>query len=306
MRRKSLSVRMRKYKSFYIMMIPGIIFLFIFKYIPIFGLLTAFRDYHPMMGIKGFFTAEWIGLENFTVFFKSYFCKQVILNTLYISFLKIFWIFPAPIVLALMINEVRNIHFKKTVQTITYMPHFISWVVIGGIIFDLFSLSGGSVNIMLEKITGERINFLTSNQLFRPLLVISELWKEVGWGTIIYLAAITGIDPMLYEAATIDGAGHFRKIWNITLPGILPTITIMFLLRIGHILDAGFGQILVLYSPSVYKVADIIDTYVYRVGLTQARYGLGTAVGMIKSIVGLIMVVGSNRLVKALGQRGLY
>ena len=297
---------MRKYKSFYIMMIPGIIFLFIFKYIPIFGLLTAFRDYHPMMGIKGFFTAEWIGLENFTVFFKSYFCKQVILNTLYISFLKIFWIFPAPIVLALMINEVRNIHFKKTVQTITYMPHFISWVVIGGIIFDLFSLSGGSVNIMLEKITGERINFLTSNQLFRPLLVISELWKEVGWGTIIYLAAITGIDPMLYEAATIDGAGHFRKIWNITLPGILPTITIMFLLRIGHILDAGFGQILVLYSPSVYKVADIIDTYVYRVGLTQARYGLGTAVGMIKSIVGLIMVVGSNRLVKALGQRGLY
>ena len=306
MRKKSLAIRIRKYKSFYVMMIPGIIFLFIFKYIPIFGLLTAFRDYHPMMGIKGFFTAEWIGLENFTVFFKSYFCKQVILNTLYISFLKIFWIFPAPIVLALMINEVRNIHFKKTVQTITYMPHFISWVVIGGIIFDLFSLSGGSVNIMLEKITGERINFLTSNQLFRPLLVISELWKEVGWGTIIYLAAITGIDPMLYEAATIDGAGHFRKIWNITLPGILPTITIMFLLRIGHILDAGFGQILVLYSPSVYKVADIIDTYVYRVGLTQARYGLGTAVGMIKSIVGLIMVVGSNRLVKALGQRGLY
>ena len=306
MRKKSLAVRINKYRSFYIMMIPGIVFLFIFKYIPIFGLLTAFRDYHPMMGIKGFFTAEWIGLENFIVFFKSYFCKQVILNTLYISFLKIFWIFPAPIILALMINEVRNIHFKKTVQTITYMPHFISWVVIGGIIFDLLSLSGGSVNILLEKITGERVNFLTNNQLFRPLLVVSELWKEVGWGTIIYLAAITGIDPMLYEAATIDGAGHFRKIWNITLPGILPTITIMFLLRIGHILDAGFGQILVLYSPSVYKVADIIDTYVYRVGLTQARYGLGTAVGMIKSIVGLIMVVGSNRLVKALGQRGLY
>jgi putative aldouronate transport system permease protein len=303
---RTIGSAIRRYRLLYLMMVPAVAYLFVLKYLPIFGLMTAFRDYHPTMGLRGFFTAPWIGLRNFGVFFGSYYSGQILANTIIISGLKILFIFPAPIVLALVVNEMRSEAFKRTVQTVTYLPHFISWVVIGGILFDMLSISSGSLNILLEKLIGHRMDFLGNPRLFRGILVVSELWKEVGWGSIIYLAAIAGIDAELYEAAVIDGAGHLGQVWHITLPGILPTITVLFLLRIAAILDAGFEQILILYSPPVYEVADIIDTYVYRVGLTQGRYGVATAAGLFKSAIGLAMVVGANKLVRWTGQKGLY
>jgi len=303
---RTLGARLRRYRLLYLMMVPAVVYLFVFKYMPIFGLMTAFRDYHPTMGLRGFFTAPWIGFKNFRVFFGSIYAGQILANTVIISGLKIAFIFPAPIVLALMINEMQNTVFQRSIQTVTYLPHFISWVVIGGILFDMLSISSGSLNILLERLIGHRVDFLGNPGAFRWILVVSEMWKEVGWGSIVYLAAIAGIDTELYEAASIDGAGHFRQVWHVTLPGLLPTVTVLFLLRIAAILDAGFEQILVLYSPPVYGVADILDTYVYRVGMTQGRYGVATAAGLFKSVIGFAMVVGANKLVRLTGQKGLY
>ena len=302
----SLWARIHRYKYFYLMLIPGIVYLFIFRYIPIFGLQTAFRNYHPAMGIEGFFTAEWIGLKNFTVFFNSIYSKRVIINTVVISLLKLLLVFPAPILLALFINDINTRWFKNTIQTITYLPHFLSWVVVGSIMFELFSMSTGSVNIWLQNHFNVRIDFLSSSDSFRSMLILSDIWKDVGWGSIIYLAALSGIDPAQYEAAIIDGARPIQRLVYISLPGIAETIIVMLLLKIGNILDAGFEQVLILYSPSVYDVGDIIDTYVYREGLTNSRYGLATAVGMIKSVIGLILIVGANRLIKKFGYTALF
>ena len=304
--RTSLGKRIIQYKYMYFLLIPGIVYILIFKYLPMFGLQVAFRDYYPADGIMGFFNAEWIGLQNFQVLFRSQFGRQAIINTINISLLKLVFAFPMPIILALLINEAKGKRFKKMVQSITYLPHFFSWTIVSIILFELLSQSTGTLNIWLQNSFGININFLSNEKTFVPMLVLSDIWKEVGWGSIVYLAALAGVDIDQYEAAIIDGATPLQKLWYITLPGILPTITVMLLLKIGNILDAGFEQIFLLYSPTVYNVADIIDTYVFREGINNMRYGLATAAGLFKSIIALILVLISNRLTKRFWQTSLF
>ncbi|MGO4542924.1 ABC transporter permease [Paenibacillus sp. 2TAB19] len=226
-------------------------------------------------------------------------------NTVIISCYNIVFGFPAPIVLALLLNEVRYGLFKRIAQSISYIPHFFSWVVLSGIIIMMLSPSQGPINYLLSLVHIEPIYFLADSNYFRPTLVITNIWKEVGWGTIIYLAALTGVDPTLFEAAKIDGANRFKQVWHISIPSILPVVTIMFILSLGGILNAGFDQIFNLYSPSVYNVSDIIDTYVYRAGIVNGQFGLTTAVGLFKNIIGITLVLGTNYVVKKMGQEGV-
>lgn len=305
-KKRQLGKRIFQFRYMYVLLIPGLLYIIIFKYLPMFGLQVAFRDYHPADGIMGFFTAEWVGFENFEVLFNTPFAKRAIWNTVKISMLKLIFSFPMPILLALIINEVTSKRYKKMVQTVTYLPHFFSWTIVSLILFELLSQSTGTINIWLQNSFDIKINFLSNEKLFVPLLIISDIWKEVGWGSIIYLAALAGVDAEQYEAATIDGAKQHQKLLYITIPGILPTITIMLLLKMGTIFDAGFEQIFLLYSPPVYSVADIIDTYVFREGINNMRYGLATAAGLFKSVIAFVLVVTCNKIAKRRGQAGLY
>lgn len=295
-----------KYRFYYILALPGLLYFLIFHYGTMAGLLMAFKDFRPFDGYMGIITGKWIGLANFKRFFESYYFGNILRNTVVISLQKIIFGFPAPIILALLLNEVRNLRFKKITQTISYMPHFLSMVVIMGILRKLLSLDTGYVNYIIEFFGGEAKMFLGDSRYFRGVLVLSAIWQGIGWGTIIYLAAISGIDPQLYEAATIDGATHLQQVIHITFPSILNVVVIMLILRVGHILDAGFGQIFLLYSPSVYDVADIIDTFVYREGLGKMNYEYATAVGLFKSVFALIMVLGTNFIAKKFGQEGIW
>ncbi len=304
--RSRFSKIMAKYKFYYILALPGLLYFLIFHYGPMIGILMAFKDFKPFDGYMGIITGEWVGLANFKRFFESYYFGNILRNTLVISGQKILFGFPAPIILALLLNEVRNMRFKKVVQTISYMPHFLSMVVVMGILRKLLAVDTGYINYFIKQLGGEPIMFLADERYFRSVLVISEVWQTVGWGTIIYLAAITGINPQLYEAATMDGATHMQQAIHITIPSIMSVVVIMLILRVGHILDAGFLQIFLLYSPSVYSVADIIDTFVYREGLGKMNYEYATAVGLFKSIIALIMVLGTNILTKKLGQEGIW
>ena len=231
---------------------------------------------------------------------------RVFRNTLLISLYRLFWGFPAPIILALLLNEVYQRHFKRVVQTISYLPHFLSWVVLGGVIRTILSPSTGVVNSIVTALGGEPIYFLANSIWFVTVLITTGVWQQVGWGSIIFLAAIAGIDPQLYEAAVVDGAGRLRQTWNITIPSIIPVIVILFILRVGDILDAGFDQIFNLYNPAVYEVADIIDTYVYRVGLVELNFSFSAAVGLFKNVIGLILVVIVNRIAKIFGEYGIW
>ena len=251
-----------KYKTFYFMMIPGLVYIIMFRYMPIIGAHIAFKDYKIFKGIWG---SPWCGIDNFIRIFQSANFFQIMGNTLIISLYKIIIGFPVPIILAMMLNEVSNIAFKKTVQTIAYLPHFISWVVIASLTNSLLSPSDGVVNILIQKLGGDPIFFMGDSRYFRSVLVITDIWKEMGWSAIIYLAALSGIPLDMYEAATIDGASKIQRLIYITLPCLIPTIVIMMLLRVGGILNAGFEQIFTMYNVSVYDVADIIDTYVYRI-----------------------------------------
>ncbi|HHY81305.1 MAG TPA: sugar ABC transporter permease [Clostridiales bacterium] len=290
-------------KWLYIMLIPGLTFLFIFHYIPMYGIIIAFKDFNV---VKGIFNSPWVGLENFKYLFKSKDFYIILRNSVSISLLRMFWGFPVPIILALMLNEVRHIHYKKTIQTILYIPHFISWVVIVGIIYNFLSPSTGIVNYIIKSLGGEAIAFLQDERYFRSILVISDIWKESGWGTIIYLAAISGIDECLYEAAIIDGATRLQRIRYVTIPGIASTIIVLLILRSGSILRNGFEQIFLMYSPLVYDVADVFETYTYRVGLREGRFSYATAVGMFQSLVGLILIWTTNRLSRKFGEGGLW
>ena len=293
-----------QYRGLYLMLIPGVAYFLVYRYLPMFGLLIAFKDYNPSMGIIGIFTSKWVGFKNFFVLLGSSYIGDIIYNTVSISLLKILFGFPAPIILALLLNELNNRLFKRLVQTITYLPHFISWVIIGGIIFELLS-SNGIVNTLIADMGGEKIAFLTNPSLFKPIVIISDVWQNIGWGSIIYLAAISGIDPELYEAATIDGAGKMQQMVSITIPSILSVILIMFILRLGSVLEAGFEQVFMLLNPLVLKTGDIIDTFVYREGLINARFGFATAVGLLKSAIGFVFILAANKLVKKLGHRGI-
>ncbi|MGG1556019.1 ABC transporter permease [Paenibacillus ferrarius] len=292
-----------RYWDLYLMVLPALVFLIIFKYVPMYGVVIAFKDYNLIQGV---FHSKWVGFQYFRELFTFDEFPRVIRNTLLISLMKLIVGFPAPIALALLLNELRLEKFKRAVQTVTYLPHFISWVVIGGIAVDLLSPNSGIVNKVIQALGFQPIFFLSDEGLFRWILVFSDTWKEIGWGAIIYLAALLGINEELFQAATVDGAGRLRQIWHISLPGIRSTIVILLLLRIGHVLDAGFEQVLVMYNPTVYDVGDIIDTYVFRVGLGTMQFGLTTAAGLFKSVIGCILLVIANTIARRMGEEGIY
>lgn len=294
------SIQKKKKKGFFsgdqlffiCMLIPGILFILIFSYGPMFGLLMAFQNYVPAKGVLG---SEFVGLENFRYIFSLPDIWQVTRNTVFIAFWKIVFNTLVPIIFAILLNEIRHSSLKKSVQTIVYLPHFLSWVILASVIVNLFSLDG-SVNQIITNLGFEPLNFLGSNQLFPRLLIGTDVWKSFGYNSIIYLAAITSIDPGLYEAATMDGATWFKKVWHVTIPGMLPFIILMTILSLPNILNAGFDQVYNLYSPVVYQSGDIIDTYVYRIGLIGRDYSLGTAVGLVKSLIGLFLIWSSNKI----------
>jgi len=280
------------------MMAPGIVFFFVYSYLPMYGVIIAFKDF---MIKKGIMASPWAHPWNkyFHQFFSSPYCAQLLENTVVISLVKILLNTIAALALAIVISEERIPWVKKSIQTITYLPHFLSWVIIYGMIYALFSESSGLVNVFLRAMGKETIPILTNDRDFRILLYLSDIWKEAGWGAIIYLAAIAGIDPGLYEAAQIDGANRWQRIFWVTLPSIRPTIIIMLVLKMGTVLDAGFDQIFILYNSQVYASSDIIDTWVYRMGLEQLNYSLATAVGLFKSAISMAMVF----LVNAIARR---
>lgn len=297
---------LRKNRLYYALIAPGLLYFLIFHYVPLYGIIIAFKDVAPFDGFRGIFTSEWVGLKHFHAFTGSYYFWDILGNTVMISLYRLLFGFPAPIVLALLMNEVRVAAFKKIVQTISYLPHFISMVVMAGLTTTVFALDGGTINDLLQKLGFEPLYFLGDSRYFRSVLVSTGIWKEIGWGTIIYLAAIAGIDPQLYEAAVVDGASKLRQIWHITIPGILFVIVIMFIFAAGGLLNAGFEQIFLLYSPPVYKVADIIDTYVYRKGLVEMQYSFATAVALFKSVIAMALLLGTNYLAKKLNQDGIW
>lgn len=290
-----------RFKAFYVMLLPGIIYFVIFRYFPMYGVIIAFKDFAILDGITG---SSWVDpwYKHFQSFYESPYFSQLLTNTLLISLYKLLWGTLPPIMLAVLLNECRVRWLKSIVQTLTYMPHFLSWVIIFGILLTLFSQNGGLINRWIVEAGGNSIPFLTSTEYFRSILVGSEVWQNLGWGAIIYLAAMAGIDPTLYEAAKVDGASRMRMIWHITLPGIRSIIVLLFVLKLGHLLDAGFDQIYILYNIQVYPVADIIDTWVYRTGLQQLNFSLASAVGLFKSVIGLILVLGANRVAKKWGE----
>ena len=300
--KKSLLREMAKYKSIYLMLIPAVVLYITFCYVPMFGVAIAFQDFKVSRGIFG---SEFVGFENFISFFKSYNFWQLLRNTLSISILQIVLGFPAPIVLALMLNEVKKIKFKKAVQTITYMPHFISTVVVTSMILDFVS-SEGLINTVRESLGLETILFMLDPKYFQMVYVISGIWQGIGWASIIYISALSSIDQELYEAATIDGAGRWKQMLHVTLPGIVPTITIMLIMQLGHLMSVGYDKIILMYNESIYETADVISTFVYRRGLMRGDYSYSTAVGLFNSVINLILLLASNTLSKKLTGSGLW
>lgn len=294
--KKKIRSSFQKNKYYYLLLLPGVIYFIMFRYVPLAGLMIAFKDYRFVDGIFG---SEWVGFKWFDVLFQTGEFTKILGNTILISLYKLIFGFPAPLILALMLNEVKNQFFKRTVQTVVYLPHFLSWVVLSGIIVSILSPSTGVLDFLGIK------NPMMNPNAFRGFLVLTSIWKEVGWGTVVYLAAISGISQDIYEAAKIDGAGRLQRIFYITLPSIKSTIAVLLIMRTGSILSVGFEQIYNLYSPLVYDVADVIDTYVYRIGLTMGRFSLATAAGLFQSVVGFIMVIFSNWASKKLGEDGL-
>ncbi|MFD0717361.1 ABC transporter permease [Paenibacillus sp. GCM10027626] len=292
---QALLSTVRKHAVMYALLVPGMLYFVMFKYIPMVYMVAAFKEINI---VKGLWDSPWVGWDNFKLFFQGVYFSQIIGNTLLISFYKIVFVFPAPILLAIMLNEVRTGWFKKMIQTLTYLPHFLSWVVIYGLMVAFLAPGEGLVNQWLRDIGMPSISFLSEESWIRPLLVSSDMWQGVGWGAIIYLAALAGIDPSLYEAATVDGASKWKQLWHVTLPGIRNVIILMFILRISHIMDVGFDQIFMMMNPLNQSKADVIETWVYRVGLQEMRFGLATAVGLFKSVIGFVLVFAANRIAK--------
>lgn len=296
----------REVRDLYLLMLPGLVYFLLFRYIPMLGTLVAFKDVAPFQGIGAIITAPWVGLKHFEKFVSSYYFWNILGNTFVLAGLRMLFEFLLPVILALLINEVMNIYFKKTVQTISYLPYFISNVVLAGLVFNLLSLHGGLIPEIVRWFGGTPEFYVGKADSYRIVLVAALVWKNVGWGSIIYLAALSGIDPQLYEAARLDGASRWQQTIHITLPGISFAIAVMFLLRISVILNEGYEETLLLYSPPVYKVADIIDTYVFRMGLEQMNYSFAAAVGLFKSLLALVLVGVSNWTTKKLGYESMY
>ena len=289
-------------RSLYILVIPVLLFYILFHYKPMYGAIIAFKDYTPALGVKD---SPWIGLDNFIRFFKSVYFGRLIKNTILLSVYSLIFGFPAPIILALLLNEVRNKRFKNLTQTITYLPHFISLIVVTGTLTD-FSMTSGLFNDIIEFFGGQRSPLLQNPNLYRTMYVASGIWQQVGWGSIIYLSALAGVDQQLYEAASIDGAGKWKQLLNVTLPGIAPTIIIMLIMRVGQLMSMGYEKTILLYNPSTYDTADIISSYIYRVGLLEQDWSYSTAVGLFNSVINFCLLILTNKISKKFSETSLW
>ncbi len=292
-----------KHRWFYLLLIPPITYYVIFRYIPIYNAQIAFKDYRPLLGVEG---SPWIGFENFRTFINSFYFSELMVNTVIFSSAKLIFGMPIAIILAIAIYESRFNLFRSLVQTATYLPHFLSWVIMFGVLLMVLSPGSGLINEIIKALGGEPIAFLTTPEWFRQVVIGSDIWKDTGWSTIVYLAALLSISPDLYEAAAVDGASRLQRIWHISLPGILPVVVLITLLRLGNILDAGFQQIFVLYSVPVYSVGDIIDTWVYRSGVLDFEFSLATAVGLFKGVIGLCLILAADRVAKRMAQQTFF
>lgn len=301
--RGKFSVHFAHYKWLYLLLVPGVVYFAVFRYAPMYGVTIAFKDYVPFLGVNG---SPWVGGQHFQDFFSNPDFPRLLGNTLILAFLNLGIAFPLTIVLALLLNEVRLSILKRTVQTLVYIPHFLSWTIVASLSFLLFALDFGPLFLFMNSVMGTNIDFLSDPNWFRPLIVLQEIWKNTGWGTIIFLAALATVDQDQYEAAIIDGAGRFRRVWHITLPGIRSTIIVMLILAIGQMLNTGFEQIYLMTNALNRSVADVFDTYVYFVGITQGAYSYSTAVGLFKSLVGIVLIFGTNALAKRFNQSGLF
>ncbi|MCY9663831.1 ABC transporter permease subunit [Paenibacillus alginolyticus] len=300
---KSLATRLWKEKYLYLLLLPGLAYFIIYRYVPMLGNIIAFQDFSAF---KGFLHSDWVGMKHFKKIFEDSEVIRVIWNTLYLSFLQIVFAFPFSILLSLMLNELRSEKLKRIIQSIIYLPHFLSWVVVVGIA-TVFLKSEGIANQLLSHVFGmQPIPFLQEPGWFMPLIVLEVIWKESGWGTIIFLAALSAVNPSLYEAAVVDGASRLRQIWHITLPAIRSTIVILLILRLGSVLDVGFEQIFLMINPFNREMGNVLDTFVYYKGIEQSDFSFATAVGLFKSFVGLILIVGANRLAKRFGEEGVF
>jgi putative aldouronate transport system permease protein len=286
----------------YLMILPALVLLFLFHYLPMYGASIAFKDFNFTGGILG---SPWVGFQHFQRLFQEREFQRILRNTLLISFYRIVFQFPLPILLAILLNEVGNVLFKRAIQTVTYMPHFLSWVIVGSLVIDLLSPSSGLINAALDALGIPQITLMSKGS-FRGIVVASQAWKETGWSAIIYLAAIMSINQELYEVSIVDGAGRLRQIWHITIPGILSTIVFILLLRIGSLMSTDVEQILMLYNPLVYETGDVIGTYVYRVGLGRMEYSYTTAIGLFQSVVGFLLLAGANWASRKYARTGLW
>ena len=300
--RKKVRTDWMRNRSLYILVLPVVIFYILFNYKPIYGAIIAFQDYTPRLGISG---SEWVGLANFKRFFSDIYFGRLMRNTLLLSVYDIIFGFPAPIILALLLNEIHNRFFKNVTQTITYLPHFISMIVVCGMLTD-FSLSTGLFNDIIVFFGGERHPLLQDPSLYRMIYILSDIWQQVGWGTIIYLSALSSVDSQLYEAAQIDGANKWKQTLNVTLPGIAPTIITMFILKIGKLMSMGYEKTILLYNPSTYETADIISSYVYRIGLLEQDWSYSTAIGLFNSVINFVLLIVANKLSKKYSETSLW
>ncbi len=300
--RPSLIRQCRKKWQLLLLLLPGLLYYIIFRYVPMYGITVAFKDFKPLLGITG---SPFIGLDHFERLISSPDFWQVFRNTIIISLYKIVLFFPVPILLSIMLNEIRHTGGKRLAQTALYLPHFLSWVIFTGVVNSLLS-SRGLINYIVELFGGQSSVFLAESKYFRTIIVLTSIWKEAGWNTVIYLAAIAGINPELYEAALMDGAGLFHRIWHVTIPCIMSAIIITFIMRLGSVMDAGFEQVLLMYNVSVYDVGDILGTFVYRMGITKGQIGFSTAADLFKGIINLALVWGSNWIIRRMGEEGLW
>lgn len=295
----NLLAEIYKHKILLLMLLPGLMFIIVFKYFPLYGAQIAFRDYSIAGGIWG---SDFVGFKHFHSFFTDTFALASLKNTIIISILRLMFCFTTTILLAIMINEVGSVYYKRIIQTVSYLPYFLSWIIVAGLFTTMLSPTSGLVNVIIKGLGFEPIFFMADTKWFRAVLVMSGVWKEVGWGSVVYLAALSSIDPQLYEAAVVDGASRIKRIIHITIPSILPLACVMLAISMGNILNANFDQVFNMYNVNVMKVADIIDTYTYRTGLVGMQYGFATAVGLFKSVVGLILLIIVNKGTKSIGQ----
>jgi putative aldouronate transport system permease protein len=300
---RRLARMMWRHRWMYILLIAPLTYYLVFRYIPLYNAQIAFKDFRPVLGVT---RSPWIGFQHFRTFVRSFYFSQLIANTVIFSGMKLLFGMPLAIVLAVALHETRFLLFRSIVQTVTYLPHFLSWIVMFGILLAMLSPASGLLNEVLKSLGLPTVAFLTSPQWFRQIVISSDIWKETGWSTIMYLAALLCINPELYEAAAVDGASRLRRVWHVSLPGIVPVIVLVTLLRLGSILDAGFNQIFVLYSLPVYSVGDILDTWVYRQGILEFQFSLATAVGLFKGVIGLVLILTANRLARRLAQQSLF